>query len=646
VNEHDYPVSGHGWSSDFRRFVETPAPYIRQSLIDFLQVVSPEQVQAWDESIPPLQSEVCEVVVRRPNSAAYTAILEYQLPMESRRPDVILLASGAVLVLELKSKNRPALADADQASAYARDLRAYHRACEGRNVVPVLMLMRARGRLGELAGVSVIGPDVLNEVLDEVPAEDGQPTVEARVFLDPEAYRPLPTIVEAARELMETGDLRRVKRAYAATQRTLDYLVGVAHLAARTRTRHLILLSGLPGTGKTLVGLQLAHARFLDDLAVVRAGGKPTAPAVYLSGNGPLVQVLQYELRAGGGGGATFVRPVKAYVERYAARPNLVPPEHVLIFDEAQRAFDAAQVAETHGGRGDGRSEPEHFIEFAERVPEWCVVVGLIGSGQEIHVGEEAGIGQWRDAVLHAPTPGAWTVHAPPHLASAFEGVTSLLTEPVLHLTAELRYHLANAVHAFVQGLLDEVPDSPVGLADQLEASGFHMRITRDLERAKRYLRERYGSDPQARFGIIASSRDSDLARFGVPNDFQSTKQVSPGPWYAEGDDDPRGRSCRRLISCVTEFGCQGLELDAVLLAWGTDFMRDGDAWTNRLAKRYQKPGLIHDSFQLRRNAYRVLLTRSRDAMVVFVPPIPLLDETFSYLVTAGFRDLEADQPE
>ena len=117
----------------------------------------------------------------------------------------------------------------------------------------------------------------------------------------------------------------------------------------------------------------------------------PRHPPSILSGNGPLVQVLQNELKGGGGGGAAFVRPIKAYVERYSSRPGLVPPKHVLIFDEAQRAFDAAQVAATHAGQGDGKSEPEHFVEFAERVPEWCVVVGLIGSGQEIHIGEEAG---------------------------------------------------------------------------------------------------------------------------------------------------------------------------------------------------------------------------------------------------------------
>lgn len=159
-----------------------------------------------------------------------------------------------------------------------------------------------------------------------------------------------------------------------------------------------MLLTGVPGAGKTLVGLQAVHAHFLDDLAVNRGDGKPSAPAVFLSGNGPLVEVLQYELRGAGGGGQTFVRGVKDYVRRYSGKRALVPPEHVLVFDEAQRAWDADRVGEGHG-TSHGRSEPELFVDFAERIPGWCVVIGLIGSGQEIHLGEEGGLALWRRAI-------------------------------------------------------------------------------------------------------------------------------------------------------------------------------------------------------------------------------------------------------
>jgi len=152
VTPDDYPQSEHGWSSNFPTFQETPALYIRQALVDFLKMASAEQLNAWDQSIPPLQLGVGEVLDHTPEAAAYSTILEYQLPMEHRRPDVILLMGGAVLVLEVKGKGHIDLADVDQASGYARDLRAYHRDCEDVPVHPVLVLMGASGRFGRPPG--------------------------------------------------------------------------------------------------------------------------------------------------------------------------------------------------------------------------------------------------------------------------------------------------------------------------------------------------------------------------------------------------------------------------------------------------------------------------------------------------------------
>lgn len=641
--ESTYPEqSPHaGWSSSLLRFREASPAYVSNSLQAFVRDASIQQIRAWDDSIPELQREAGQLVDRRVGADGYAAILEYQLPMEARRPDVVLLLGGPVLVLELKGKSIAGRVDIDQAAAYARDLRGYHRECSDRTVQPVLVLIKASGYIAIDSGVEIVGPDVLDELADSLTTAHGGAVVELGRFLDPAAYRPLPSLVEAARELLERGEISRVGAIDEKTRPTLDLISEIARDAARTRTRRLVLLTGLPGTGKTLVGLQLAHARFLDDLAVERLDGKPTAPAVYLSGNGPLVEVLQYELRSAGGGGKAFVRDVKAYVATYSKRPDLVPPEHVLIFDEAQRAFDAEQVARKHDGRGDGRSEPEHFIEFAERVPEWCVVVGLIGTGQEIHIGEEGGLAQWRRAVEQSARASEWIVHTPPDVAHVFDGMPNVERHDALRLTEELRFHLASDVHLFVQTLLGEVSRRPDEIGRTLDQNGYHFRITRDLDTAKRYLRERYAGDPDARYGLIASSKDRDLTSFGVMNDFQSTKRVQNGPWFAEGDEDPRSRSCRELRTCITEFGCQGLELDASLLAWGSDLIRESGEWTNRLARGYQRPADVRDPFQLRRNAYRVLLTRGRDATVVFVPPMRLLDETYDYLVQSGFRELD-----
>lgn len=635
-----------GWNSKFPQFRSAPPKYIRESLASYVRDAGPEQVRAWDDSIPPLQNEVGEILQTDPASPDYFTILEYSLPMESRRTDVIFLAKGSIVVLELKGKLRPSQADIDQAAAYVRDLRCYHRECESRPVLALCVPMRARGYLGRQHDVHILGPDAVDCFIEDLPLDPNLSVLAPNDFLAETAYRPLPTLVQAARELFEHGDLRPIRRARAATDPAVFKIKDIIHEAAAFRKRILILLTGVPGAGKTLVGLRTVHAHFLDDLAVPRENGKPSVPAVFLSGNGPLVDVLQYELRGAGGGGKTFVRGVKDYVKRYSSRPSLVPPEHVLIFDEAQRAFDADQVQFKHGhvpGFIGGKSEPEHFIEFAERIPKWCVVIGLIGSGQEIHIGEEGGLVQWRLAIEKSADPGAWTVFGPPQVQEVFQSSSiDFFESPTLSLDTEIRFHLASEIHEFVNLVLEgKDTRANVVLAQKLESQGYHLRFTRELQKAESYLRERYAENPNARFGLVASSKDRDLMEFGIPNDFQSTKRVRYGPWYSDPEDASGGYSCRHLKDAVTEFGAQGLELDSVLLAWGTDFMREKGSWTNRKARGYQRRSQIKDPFRLRLNSYRVLLTRGRDGTVIFIPPLPELDETSEYLVESGFRPLD-----
>ena len=283
-----------GWQSDFPHFRSTPYPEIRDRLHSFVRDASPEQVRAWGESIPPLQREVDEVLVRDILAKGYSAILEYELPLESRRPDVLLLVGDGVLVVELKGKFEPAQADIDQAAAYARDLRCYHRECWNRSVVPVLVPTRATGYVRQVAGVHIAGPDALDALVAQLTGPQAATPIDRERFLDQAAYCPLPTLVESARESLQLGELRTIHRARAATDPAVETIASIVHEAAKSSTRHLVLLTGVPGAGKTLVGLRTVHAHYLDDLAVPRAGNKPTAPAVFLSGNGPLVEVLQY----------------------------------------------------------------------------------------------------------------------------------------------------------------------------------------------------------------------------------------------------------------------------------------------------------------------------------------------------------------
>lgn len=657
-----------GWDASFCHFKQEDLSTVVGALTGKFAGPGDAQVRAWKDSIPRLQSEVRELTERDAVSDGYTAVLEYQLPLEFRRADAVFLLHHAVVVIELKGKAHPSEADVDQAQAYARDLRAYHAECADRPVHAVLVPTQAKGATQFTSGVYVCPPSGLDELLAAIDRDRSGRPIEAGRFLSQQAYRPLPTLVKAARELFTHGTLRRVKKASAATEPATECVLQLTRTAAHRRRRNLVLLSGVPGAGKTLVGLRLVHSHEIDELAVERVDGKPTAPAVFLSGNGPLVEVLSYELRDAGGNGKTFVRGVKQYVERYLSRPNLVPSEHVLVYDEAQRAYDAAMVAEKHDtSEAEARSEPELFIEFAQRIPEWCVVVALIGTGQEIHKGEEAGIGQWADALRRSAKLDEWDVHGPSWAAAAFTSLNFTEHEQ-LNLDKSLRSHLAHETHRLVgeivaveapsealhgPAVVAEVrptyfPEEATRAADlqalsaTMSAQGHHLKITRDLNRAKQYMKERYADDPLARYGLLASSRDRSLAQFGIPNDFQSTKRTKFGPWYGDDEDAFGALSCRHLTQCVTEFGAQGLELDGAILAWGTDFLRRSGQWSNHLASRYQRGGTpVRNPLQLRANAYRVLLTRARDGTVVFVPPLPELDETFEYLKTCGFKELD-----
>ena len=638
------PLAPHGWRSSFPEFGKAAARVVRARLQDFIPDASPQQVRAWDDSIPKLQTEVREVIEGESDAGRYTAILEYELPLDARRPDVILLVRGAIVVLELKGKSLAAQADVDQAAAYARDLRGYHRSCAGRDVHAIVVPTAARGYLEARSGVHVAGPDALDALVRRLQPPWPRDVLEAEEFLRSDAYCPLPTLVQAARELFRSGKLRRIERASAATEPAVEEIAGIVHEAAATRTRRLVLLTGVPGSGKTLVGLRIVHAHFLDDLAVPRPGGKPSAPAVFLSGNGPLVEVLQYELREAGGGGQTFVRDVKSYVRQFSRGRSRIPPEHVLVFDEAQRAWDRDRVEEKHSHEGaQGKSEPEHFVEFAMRIPEWCVVVGLIGGGQEINVGEEAGLVQWRQAVEGCGNSAEWIVHGPAGALAAFDGSpVACRTSPRLDLDTEIRFHLSRDVDAWVERLLAGDADACRELAGRLESEGYHLRLTRDDAIARKYLQDRYRESPLSRFGVLASSRDKDLIRFGIANDYTATRNLRYGPWYGEGVEGPF--SCRHLRDVVTEFGAQGLELDAVLLAWGTDLVREDGNWSTVRARGYKRGTKVKNPFQLRLNAYRVLLTRGRDGTVVYVPPLEVLDETATYLESCGFRRLSEER--
>ena len=639
-----------GWKSDLSSFKKIESSEIQNSLEKFVDDFSAEQSRAWKDSIRHVKNAIDKLVQSNPETSRYGIILEYQLPYDGRRPDFILLANDSILVLEFKGKHIPYRSDLDQVAAYARDLRAYHKDCHNKKVIPILVLTGGSGSDEELDGVVISNPENLHEVIIKFSGDFSENQISINDFTDIGAYSPLPTLVAAARELFESKTIREIWRAKSATDPAVQTINEIAQIAAESKTRHLVLVTGVPGAGKTLVGMRAVHSKDLDELSVTRDNGKSTISGLYLTGNGPLAEVLQYQLKEVGGGGQTFVRHIKQYLQSYIPRPQKIPPEHMLVFDEAQRAFSRQKVEDSHSkwSKAMIKSEPELFINICDRMPEWSVMIGLIGGGQEIHLGEEEGIKQWCEALVASEESANWSVHCSSKISDVFEHKDiNIKVNESLNLDRELRFHATTKLHEFTEKLLsDGRPEDMSEIANEIKApvgdqvDGIKLYATRDLHLAKEYLRDRYKEFPQARFGIIASSRDRDLNKLGITNDWNRKPRI--GPWFSEGEENER--SCRHLVDTISEFDCQGLELEMALLAWGTDFKKVNNEWSTENAKNYRPKGQTKpvDAFQLRVNSYRVLLTRGRDGVIVYISAeLVEMQETYDYLVDCGFDELK-----
>jgi hypothetical protein len=260
--------------------------------------------------------------------------------------------------------------------------------------------------------------------------------------------------------------------------------------------------------------------------------------------------------------------------------------------------------------------------------------MALIGHGQEIHSGEEGGMELWADAV--AKSGEDWDVVGPDQFRPVFSKTRrTYRSVEELHLARSVRFHFAAGLSDWAAGIVagDVALPELASLASTLKDQGYQLRITRDLPVAQEFLWAKYREFPDARFGLLASSRDRGLDALGITA--ADGKFFRAGPWYADPESSPS--SCRRLTESITEFSAQGLELDHTLLVWGGDFIRAGDAWDISGAKRYRKSSDVKDPLQLRRNAYRVLLTRGREGVIICFPKSrPELDATYAFLEGAG----------
>lgn len=570
---------------------------------------SAEQIDAWDDCYVKSSSffDACA-------DFSCEIIFEYLLPREGgRRPDVLLLSGSHLIVLEYKQLAGVQQAALDQVAAYARDLKHYHSMSYDLDVIAVLVPTRLEKRSKQFDEVYACTPDYLEQLI--LPWLAHQRTCSLQDWLTG-TYAPLPSLVSAAQAIYQNEELPYIRKANSVgIPQAVSSLIQTATQAAQQRQRILSLVTGVPGAGKTLLGLDFVHKTEQQKLA----------NSIFLSGNGPLVDVLQYAL-----GSKTFVSSLRNFVKEHGIANSSIPNEQIIVFDEAQRAWDQDQMCRKHRVNF---SEPEIIIRIADRLPDWAMLLGLVGEGQEIHTGEEAGIGQWRDAIANSIE--TWTVICPPKLAPVFSGVCPVITNPQFDLNVSLRSHLADDVSSWVAQLLAGNISEASKLSQSIRQQGFHLYLTRSLERGKSYCRAAYADSTIKRYGMVASSKASILPRYQVNNSYEATKALRVGPWYNEPASHPL--SCCQLTQVATEFSCQGLELDMPIVCWGEDLQWQRNGWL-----RFEpKNSKYKDPHQIRINSYRVLLTRGRDGVLVYLPPDTRLDETYTILLSAGMHAID-----
>jgi hypothetical protein len=616
------------------------------------------QKRAWLEQIDILRTLL-------PKLADAHLLLEFSIPRMGKRADAVLLYGGIVFVIEFKigatQFDRNAI---DQVEDYALDLKNFH---EGSHSVPVSPILVATAvtvvpeqsiewapdRTARPLRVNAAG---LRDLIYNISVTTDAPRLDTEHWMNT-GYKPTPTIIEAARALYEHHSVNEIARSDAgaknleATSHCISSIIDVSKLEKR---RSICFITGVPGSGKTLAGLNIATRR---------SESHRDEHAVFLSGNGPLVAVLHEALardqakregiskRFAEQKVRSFVQNIHHFRDEYLINQN-APNEKVVVFDEAQRAWtreQAAKFMKAKRGRADfDKSEPEFLISVMSRHQDWYGVICLIGGGQEINTGE-AGMAEWITALSSLEQD--WDVYVSERIiepefsgdadAEAFLKLRHVTHQNDLHLSVSMRSFRAEKLSHFVRCLLDnDSTEARNNLAQIYER--YPIRITRNLDNARQWIRScARGSE---RYGIVASSGALRLKPEGL---FVRSK-IDPKLWFLNDRSDVR--SSFQMEDVATEFDIQGLELDWSCVCWDADLRYKAGQWTSHSFK-----GTKWQSVQSKlrqtylRNAYRVLLTRARQGMIIVVPTghgddgtraPSYYNGTFDYLISCGIREL------
>ena len=627
-----------------------------------------EQTQrdAWLEEIKILKTFL---EVYKENGSIY---LEFSIPRMGQRIDAVLLIGSVIFVLEFKigEENYNSYA-IDQVMDYALDLKNFHETSHEQYIAPILIATNAKHAYTTVSptphndkllypiksNVELL-PEVIKNVLNFC---DGQ-KIEKEDWENGH-YKPTPTIIEAAMSLYNKHSVSEITRRDASAKNLRKTSVEISNIikfSKENNRKSICFVTGVPGAGKTLVGLNIATTHFDKDSELY---------SVFLSGNGPLVAILREALardkvkrekdrdnritkKRAMSEVKLFIQNVHNFRDECLTDLTKPPIEHVALFDEAQRAWTLEQTSNFMKRKKNkpnfNHSEPEFLISCLDRHDDWAVVVCLVGGGQEINTGE-AGISEWLNSVHN--TFNDWDVYISSRLTDSeyaagealqiLDGRNNVSYNDSLHLSVSMRSFRAENVSLLIKQILDLNVEEAKTTLSKVNTK-YPIVITRELSKAKQWLKEKArGSE---RYGIVVSSQAERLR----PHSIFVSSPMDPVHWFLDDKDDVR--SSYYLEDVATEFDVQGLELDWVCVTWDADFRFTKNGWQHWSFKgnKWQRINKLERQNYLK-NAYRVLLTRARQGMVIVVPPgddndhtrpISYYNHTYNYLKSIGFKEL------
>jgi hypothetical protein len=632
-----------------------------------------QQTQSWEALVNGIKRFYQKSITSSPKISEWLILYEYKIPRRGKRIDVVLLANSIIFVIEFKN-NQLSITSADKAQLedYCLDLRDFHFESKDCLIVPILLC----SDIASVPNLIIRENDSVQQILyanfndfSEVIStayryyKQDKDCINLKNWnLSP--YSPTPTIIEAAQSLYAGQSVTEISRSHAGAEnltKTTNAVLEAIKLAQQTSSKIICFITGVPGAGKTLAGLNIVHNRDF------RTENKELG--VFLSGNSPLVKVLSEALSRDFSKREnikkpeakrrvkTFIHNIHEFIDEYYFDKSRLPVDKVLIYDEAQRAWTKEQKTKKSNGEIN-ESEPEVLLSIMNRFSDWSVIIALIGGGQEINTGE-AGLREWGKSIESKFRH--WKVYISPELLhgdhstgniTLFSDVPkeiSIVENRDLHLRVSIRSYKANELSYWVSLILEnKIEQARIVLEQKLRF--FPIVITRNLEDAKKWLKEKERGT--RRIGIVASSGGRRLKAYGFDPKFGlrgDSTQEELGAWYLNPADDVRSSNFLEIVA--TEYAVQGLEIDWVGVFWDGDLHRNNSNWDFKQFKgtKWLKVKEMQ-SRQFILNKYRVLLTRAREGMVIWVPKgddsdktrnSKVYDDIYKYLELSGLKEIK-----